>query len=109
MGCARLGVPDRVRRSPAACGRSRPRDLFGAVAIGAEYAIVDWSAAEIGIDVFPHELAAGRDLEQASEIALANERVAVRQALRVRDARPGPESSRRRNVHPVRRSAWRRI
>ena len=53
--------------------------------MGAEHAIVlsAWPFSEIGIDELPDQLAASRYLKEATEIAFADQRVAVRQALRV--------------------------
>ena len=43
----------------------------------------------MGIDVFPHNFSASRDLKQASEVPLANQRIPVRQTLCIRN--PGTE------------------
>src|SRR4051812_22603146 len=58
-----------------------------AVSIGAEHPIVlvsRWTS-KIRVDVFPDDLSGHRDLKQASEISLADQRISVRQPLRVGD------------------------
>src|SRR6266568_5865444 len=67
-------------------GASRRGDLVLGVAEGAEYAVVEpGPTARLGkvrVDVFPDDLAGMRHLEQTTVYALADQRVAVGQALR---------------------------
>src|SRR5690348_11774404 len=73
---------------------SRPAgalDLLRRVAERAEDPVVEPGPArlvdDVGVDVLPHDLAVGGDLEQAPVAALADERVAVGQPLGARDVR----------------------
>src|SRR5439155_22262413 len=72
--------------------RASPVDLTGRVAIGAENGIALcflWSGLrrEVGIDVFPHRVAIGGDLEQAPGDPFVDERVAIRETLGVTEYR----------------------
>lgn len=71
-------------------GYPRFRDVLSAVAVCALHGIDDkvLPYPEIRIDVFPDDFAFGRDLEEPAEPPLADQRVAVRQPLRVRQSRP---------------------
>ena len=80
-------APD-VSSQSASC-RFCSGDFFCAVSIGAEHPIVCRRTTKMGIDVFPHDLSASRDLKQASEVPLANQRIPVRQTLCIRN--PGTE------------------
>src|SRR5918992_3232075 len=69
--------------------RFRLRNFVATVSVGAEYAVVQpvRSFTKKGIDILPNQFAFGRDLEEASEVAFANQRVAVRQAPSVGNPR----------------------
>src|SRR5882672_10539598 len=72
-------------------GAARALDLVGRVAERPEYPVVQSRPAllegEVRAHELPHHLAAGGHLEDAPVAALADQRVAVGQALRARDVR----------------------
>src|SRR5690349_8820721 len=72
-------------------GTARGLDFRLGIAEGAEDPIVEPGAAgflkEVRADIFPHHLAALRHLEQPAVATLANQRVAVGEALRPGDVR----------------------
>src|SRR5438094_747667 len=67
----------------------RGRDLLGRIAKGAEHPVVDAGApglvAEERVYVFPDDLLGRGHLEDPAVAALADQRVAVGEALRARD------------------------
>src|SRR5688572_17673654 len=75
----------------ASSGPARALDLVGGVAEGAEDPVVEPGPAglreEVRVHVLPDDLAGGRDLEDPAVAALADQRVAVGQALGARDVR----------------------
>src|SRR5207249_2816060 len=91
----RLQPSGRRRRSPerlALHGSLRARYLLFRIAIRPEHAVLLhlWRGgrrAEIGVHVLPYNVAVARHLEEAAEVPFVDERVAVRQPLRARDAR----------------------
>src|SRR5262249_30726201 len=71
------------------CCRPCSSDFFLAVSIAPEDAIV-WSGgsfAEIRIHVLPDQVAVAGNLEEAAEVAFADERVPVGQPLGIRNSR----------------------